>query len=698
MQNNTELLCLILEFQSRSLIVQSLLQAEATKEYKADWLKNADTVIRDGGGKFAKKGASVAQSVVDTTAILKQGFDLTGDMIQSLVKDPEFRKRAGLAVGLPMAKLISNLATQANLNPKLTEKIDEWIATATKEFADQYGDDKSPMAQAIRNNKLAQPPKDASFNEKMEFRVAQYAAYKEALESPEDFSKRDELIGKAASAAIPIGISLAIALGFEVAIPLFMAQGLNWGTILSSVALGEAADFAVQKGLDKLEINNPAVRIGASMVAGALAGGLVTGVNNKIAFAKQTKKSLETLGEPKLYLYAQNLDNESQDHLRYKGNDNLDIEQRRKVVFDASEIRSRGKEKKIRDINNLNIGITDKEFTLEIMPNELDKAGRGSAIVAHGELPKGFNPEQKEQWIDEVVQEIEQFTTDINRTFKPETIEGLKDFFRGPERAANRALADLGKPKLVVHAQPLDNEAPDIMITKGKELDLIDDQKMIYHIYMMDKRGKVTRHTDPNDWELSIKTNDKEFNIEVTPNELDDAGRGAPIGAYGQLPKGLTPKEMNQWINEAIAEIEQFATSIDRTFKPEVLERLRTFFFDHTKTKRINNKIPETPKVLSEQPPQVVNEIPEIPKILDEAPKMVSKIPAFTPIDPMSLNKVGDLQSAIASLNKEWREKLGLFKGVSTQAQGNESQKITILRGRLKDLQDKIDLHIQNQK
>jgi hypothetical protein len=239
-------------------------------------------VIRDGGGKFAKKGASVAQSVVDTTAILKQGFDLTGDTIQSLIKDPEFRKRTGIATGLPMAKLISNLATQARLNPKLTEKLDEWIANATKEFADQYGDDKNPMAQAIRNNKLAQPPKDASFNEKMEFRVAQYTAYQEALKNPEDFSKRDEIIGKAAAAAIPIGVSLAIALGFEVAIPLFLAQSVNWATVLSSVALGEAADFAVQKGMDKLEINNPALRIGASMVAGILAGGLVTGVNNKI--------------------------------------------------------------------------------------------------------------------------------------------------------------------------------------------------------------------------------------------------------------------------------------------------------------------------------------------------------------------------------------------------------------------------------
>ena len=287
---SNEILCYILQFQSHSLILRQLIQAESgLKEYKADWLTNAKVVTRDATGRFASKGLSIKQSVQDTTAILKQGFDLTTDTIQSLLKDPEFRKRAGLAAGLPMAKLISNLATQARLNPKSTEKLDEWIANATKEFADQYGDDKNPMAQAIRKANLAQPPKDASFNEKMEFRVAQFAAYKEALESPEDYSKRDELIGKAAAAAIPIGISLAIALGFEVALPLFMAQGVNWATVLSSVAIGEAADFAVQKGMDKLEINNPALRIGASMVAGALAGGLVTGVNNKIKSIERLK-------------------------------------------------------------------------------------------------------------------------------------------------------------------------------------------------------------------------------------------------------------------------------------------------------------------------------------------------------------------------------------------------------------------------
>jgi hypothetical protein len=210
MSNNIELLCYILEFQSRSLIVQGLLQAEATKEYKADWLKNTDTVVRDGSGRFAKKGASIGQSVQDTTAILKQGVNLTGDTIQSLLKDPGFRKRVGLAAGLPMAKLISYLAKKASIDPRFSKKIDNFIKKTTKDFAKEYGDDKTPMGQAIRKANLVQPPDDASFQEKMEFRLAQYAAYEDVLKNPEQYKNKDELIGKAAIAAIPIAAGLLV--------------------------------------------------------------------------------------------------------------------------------------------------------------------------------------------------------------------------------------------------------------------------------------------------------------------------------------------------------------------------------------------------------------------------------------------------------------------------------------------------------
>jgi tetratricopeptide (TPR) repeat protein len=583
MQNNTELLCLILEFQSRSLIVQSLLQAEATKEYKADWLKNADTVIRDGGGKFAKKGASVAQSVVDTTAILKQGFDLTGDMIQSLAKDPEFRKRAGIATGLPMAKLISNLATQANLNPKLTEKIDEWIATATKEFADQYGDDKSPMAQAIRNANLAQPPKDASFNEKMEFRFAQYAAYKEALESPEDFSKRDEIIGKAASAAIPIGISLAIALGFEVAIPLFMAQGLNWGTILSSVAIGEAADFAIQKGMDKLEINNPALRIGASMVAGILAGGLVTGISNKIAFNKKLNSNT-SLG------YHLSRIKEAEDKLRI-------------------------------DPKNFD-GLYEKGWSLA-------RIGKDEEAVKFLDKASKINPNDDD-----------------------------------PFREKAESLARLGKYEEAVKS--------------------FDEALRIRPTLAHDWYNRGTYLAKLSKHEEAIESYNKA--IEIRPYSFFIGKKASSLVAIGKHEEAI------ELFDEAIKSIKNEGNNIFLSNAKFMSEKIGVWEHEKKILLEKMSKIEHESNKLTQK--EAAN---EIPKILDEAPQVVSKIPAFTRIDPMSLNKVGDLQLAIASLNKEWREKLGLFKGVSTQAQGNESQKITILRGRLKDLQDKIDLHIQNQ-
>ena len=304
--SNTELLCYILEFQSRSLIVRGLIQAESTREYKADWLKNTDTVVRDGTGRFAKKGVSVGQSAKDTTAILKQGFDLTGDTIQSLLKDPEFRKRAGLAAGLPMARLISLLAKKVSSDPKFSKKIDDFIDNATKELADQYGDDKTPMGQAIRKANLAQPPKDASFNEKMEFRFAQYAAYEDALKKPEHHKNKDELIGKATNAAIPIAACLlAIAAPEVVAAALLAASGDVAGASVSlaggllGAAVVELLDIGLHKGMDEIgwESGIPGgvsgARIGASIGFGLFSGGLVRGISMGILRSYLDKREVE---------------------------------------------------------------------------------------------------------------------------------------------------------------------------------------------------------------------------------------------------------------------------------------------------------------------------------------------------------------------------------------------------------------------
>lgn len=292
---SNEILCYVLQFQSHSLRLQQLIQAESgVKEYEADWLKNTKTVTRDGSGRFASKGNSVTQSTQDTTVILKQGLDLTTDTIQSLLKDPEFRKRAGLAVSLPMARLVSLLVKKASLDPKFSKKLDDFIENTTKEFADQYGDDKTPMGQAIRKANLAKPPEDASFQEKMEFRVAQYAAYKEVLKNPEQYKKnnsksiKDELIGELAIASVPIAVFLlaiaspeviSVAILAAMGNPAVIAQGaLSTLNILAIDSIAVLIDVAVQKGLDKLEFDNTTARIGTSAIIGLLAGGLITGL------------------------------------------------------------------------------------------------------------------------------------------------------------------------------------------------------------------------------------------------------------------------------------------------------------------------------------------------------------------------------------------------------------------------------------
>ena len=651
--SNTELLCYILEFQSRSLIVQRLLQAESgVKEYEADWLTNAKVVTRDATGRFASKGSSIKQSVQDVTAILKQGFDLTGDTIQSLLKDPEFRKRAGLAAGLPIAKLISNLATQARLNPKLTEKLDEWIANATKEFADQYGDDKSPMAQAIRNSKLTQPPKDAGFNEKMEFRVAQFAAYKEALESPEDYSKRDEIIGKAAAAAIPIGVSLAIALGFEVAIPLFLAQGVNWATVLSSVAIGEAADFAVQKGMDKLDINNPALRIGASMVAGILAGGLVTGISNKIAFNSDTSLG-RNLRDIKHYGDKIKINPKDTNAWYNKAVGLAEIgrgEEAVKVLGEASKANPNDpylwwkKGEILEELGKYEEAIKSYEEAFKIEPKELRLLTRkGEVLEKLGKYEEAIEYHKK--------------TAEPDEEASPELISLLKKMGRDEE-----AMELVEKNKI--------KKAEYIKAKREKWLEYLNGgPSMNYSGNARTLRWKGEVLNDLGRFEEAIKCFNKTLKIdfeEVANAEEILIDKGLSLIGKGISFNGLKKHE------EAL----------------KIFESALKLYPEWKKT--IQENIDDTLAMIQ-------NAKNEIPKILDEAPQVVSKIPAFTPIDPMSLNKVGDLQSAIASLNKEWREQLGLFKGVSTEAKGSESQKITVLRGRLKDLQNKIELHIQNQ-
>jgi hypothetical protein len=288
---------LVLEFQMRSLYVQQLLQAEAgIKEYDASWLKNTGEVMRDATGKFAKKGATVdtpqqpqagimpgtmqmpglgqAQQMTWTAMdMLQNGSEITGDLIQGLVQDPGFRQRAGLVAGLAGAKALEKILEKSKIDPRLEDKLNDFIAEATEKLADEYGDDKDPFAQAIRTAGTDEPPQGVPFQQRMEYDLAKYQAYTEALKNPKKYDKKKELMGKAVKASIPVVVYLGLTLGPEVIIGLAMKESLE--AILVSAAVGQAVSFGANKAMDKANIENVWVRAGIDLAIGIAAGGLL---------------------------------------------------------------------------------------------------------------------------------------------------------------------------------------------------------------------------------------------------------------------------------------------------------------------------------------------------------------------------------------------------------------------------------------
>ena len=288
---------LVLEFQARSLYVQQLLQAEVgIKEYDADWLGNAGQVMRDATGKFAKKGTTVdapqqpqagvmpgtmqmpglgqAQQMTWTAMdMLENGAEITSDLIQGLVQDPGFRQRAGLVAGLAGAKALERILEKSKIDPRLEAKLNDFIAEATQKLADEYGDDKDPFAQAIRTSGKDELPPGVPLEQRMEYDLAKYQSYVEALKNPKKYDKKKELMGKAVKASIPLVAYLGLTLGPEVLIGLVMKESLE--AILVSAAVGQAVSFGANKAMDKANIENQWVRAGIDLAVGIAAGGLL---------------------------------------------------------------------------------------------------------------------------------------------------------------------------------------------------------------------------------------------------------------------------------------------------------------------------------------------------------------------------------------------------------------------------------------
>ena len=290
--SDTARLCELLQAQAQLLSIR--IAAEGTKEYKADWLKNTDTVVRDGSGRFAKKGASsevteapaseqpptvkekVGQAISDTkkvTSLLLEGGEVTVEMLKKLLTDKNFRRRAGLEAGQTGAQAIKRLAEAAKVNPELTKKLDSYINKFNEDLIKEYGDDGGAMAQAIRKHGNLPPGKD--LKERLELQVAKYKAYEDALDSPEFYEKEDpkpvqSLQQKIIAASIPIAVSLGVAIVPEV---IFAGAAFSLTESLIAFAAGEVGAMTADKVMDKLDINNPVARLGVGLAVGSLTGG-----------------------------------------------------------------------------------------------------------------------------------------------------------------------------------------------------------------------------------------------------------------------------------------------------------------------------------------------------------------------------------------------------------------------------------------
>jgi hypothetical protein len=305
--SDTARLCELLQAHAQLLRIR--IAAEGTKEYKADWLKNTDTVVRDGSGKFAKKGTSsatsetstpgqpptvqekVGQAISDTkkvTSLLLEGGEVSVEMLKKLLTDKDFRRRAGLEVGQTGAQAIKRLAEAAKVNPEFTKKLDSYINKFNQDLIKEYGDDGGAMAQAIRKHGNL-PPGD-NLQQRLELQVAKYKAYEDALGSPEVYEKEEpasveSLAQKVIAASVPIAIGLGITIIPEA---IFAGAAFSLTESLIAFAAGEAGVFAADKAMDKLEVDNPVARLGIGLAVGALTGGTAV-MGFKTVRAKKAK-------------------------------------------------------------------------------------------------------------------------------------------------------------------------------------------------------------------------------------------------------------------------------------------------------------------------------------------------------------------------------------------------------------------------
>jgi cell division septum initiation protein DivIVA len=269
----------------------------ALKEYAADWREGSEnkTVTRDSAtGQFAKKATSITESVKDAAAT-----------IQEALKDPKEAKRK---VNSELLKLTAKgLDKLVEKNPEFADELLDRMfgvdaQTARDKLADKYGEINPGLPNAIRPEPLEDAvtgmgallrmkaklrhPKQIASGLKKAFEVAGYQYNKliDALNNIESESEGIKLLGKIAATSIPIATYLAATLTPEIAIGMLVGDTL--ATILASAAVTQAASFAANKAMDKMDVKNPVLRLGIDLA-------IAIGVGSGFSVAPKKIRSLK---------------------------------------------------------------------------------------------------------------------------------------------------------------------------------------------------------------------------------------------------------------------------------------------------------------------------------------------------------------------------------------------------------------------
>jgi hypothetical protein len=226
-----------------------LILAEAAKEYEATWLKDAKTVLRDGTGRFAKKGNSTESN----SSSKEDSAQVDAKSISKSLRSRVFRREAGLSPGAAMDTVVNNIYGAKKDNSSFMDKFNKLHDEIADELSKFFGKDNPELGENIKKGGIPLPKND-SLDNFLEFAIAKYKTCVDKLkkvteepETPQSPVDNQKLIGETVNSAIPVAISVAIATLPSTLLPALAEGKFNWKTVLLSAVIGQAATSLLRK-------------------------------------------------------------------------------------------------------------------------------------------------------------------------------------------------------------------------------------------------------------------------------------------------------------------------------------------------------------------------------------------------------------------------------------------------------------------